>query len=176
MIRTNAPTRVFDIDSDVVSFTTDTDIGAATLETLTARVHDEFSSRDEQTFRNKLASDKTVWTQDLILSFGPEAETISAYTDLHYGLSDRLTRSAWLRFQGFRDRRDIATTALFSPLLPPTTGAASSRKSEFEVLPSLGIGYEIDDKNSVSLSLRRGYTPGGSEHARALIHDSDARV
>jgi len=198
-IRASAPTRTFDIDSNIVSFTTETDIGLVTFETITARVHDELSSRDEQTFPSRLASDETVWTQDLILSFGPEAdlragqvgglvgfsyehrdqqfratgvplqaaidveaETTALYTDLRYGLSDRLTLSAGVRFQEFRDRRDIATTALFPPPFPPVTGASNSRNTEREVLPSLGIGYEIDDENSVGLSLRRGYTPGGA--------------
>lgn len=91
-----------------------------------------------------------------------KAHTVAGYTDLRYGLTDQITLNAGARLQNFSDRRAITTTVLFPPPSPAVRGANTSSTNELMLLPSIGIGYRLDDVHSLGASLRRGYTPGGA--------------
>ena len=93
----------------------------------------------------------------LQITTSSSSDTTSIYTDLRYGISDKLTvfggaRMLW--FDGNRTQISVAP--------PPLMSANQSVPlSEEEFLPAIGLAYYFSETNVLSGSLRTGYNPGG---------------
>lgn len=90
------------------------------------------------------------------------ALNLSTYADFSYALTEKVTLFVGGRLQQYNDERQIATTVLFPPPAAPVRGSTARETDELLFLPSIGLGWDIDDQHSVGASLRRGFTPGGA--------------
>ncbi|MDQ0317503.1 TonB-dependent receptor [Amorphus orientalis] len=91
------------------------------------------------------------------------SQQAATFADMRYGLTDRLNLLAGLRVNVFQDDRSQTSRVLLPiPGAPPVVGESTLDDTETVLLPSVGVAYDIDPRQTVGLTLRRGYNPGGA--------------
>jgi len=90
-------------------------------------------------------------------TFDSRTDTLAAYADLRYELTDRLSIIAGARYQRDRVRNISDITSDFGDTVSDT-------QETFNVfLPKGGLAYDLTDEDTVALTVSRGYRQGFNE-------------
>ncbi|MEM7426971.1 MAG: TonB-dependent receptor [Pseudomonadota bacterium] len=91
------------------------------------------------------------------LTVDGKTETLSAFTDLRIGLTSDLDLLLGGRVLYNKDRR--TTFSSINPMAPATS---LFNQSETVLLPSAGLRYTIDEKQTIAATARRGWNAGSA--------------
>ena len=101
-------------------------------------------------------TDQTFTTSD------EESSSQAAFTDLRIGIAEDLDLLLGARLNRYHSERDQEsfTGSPGGPLPPP--GAQSNDLTEVRFLPKVGLSWDFADFQTVAVTARQGYNPGGA--------------
>lgn len=186
------PARTFDTQATTVSVDTALDTGTLTLRSITSYTSDAYESIPEQVFPSRFDIDEEIFTQDILVEFGPgervRAREFSGLLGLSFEerwqntrIDDLFTYDSAVRGSSqsvFADLRFGLTDALTlfggarlqryhderaqTSRFGPSVGTQDFDQTDILFLPGIGLAYHVTDADVVSASVRRGFNPGGS--------------